>query len=138
VTQSGGSSRTLLRLGSSLLILAAIGILPAAFVIGFQPRLGLNARLGRHVFAGGLGLASLSILLAVTAAIPLRRGEKWAFWAYAGTFLFVGLPVVAADALYVARGSLWLTVLPQVLGLLVATLGLALCAQDLFAGESKV
>ncbi len=130
-----GSGRRLLRLGSALLILAAIGILPAAFVIAFQPRLGLDSRLGRHVFAGGIGLAGLSILLATTAAIPLRRGERWAFWAYSGAFLLVGLPVVAADALYVGRASLWLTLLPQLLGLLLATLGLALCAQELFSGE---
>jgi hypothetical protein len=124
--------RPLLRAGSVLLTIAALAVLPAAFVIGLNPRLGLDSRLGRHLFAGALGLGCLSLLLALLAALPLRRGEKWAFWAYAGAFFLVGLPVVAADAVHVPRSSLLATVAPQVAGLLLATAGLALCAQDLF------
>jgi hypothetical protein len=44
----------------------------------------------------------------------------------------VGVPVVAADAIYVSRQSLLFTLVPEVMGLLTATAGLALCAQELF------
>lgn len=107
-----------------------------AFRVGLQPRVPLGSPLGRLMLAGALGLGSLSLLLAVVAAGPLRCGEKWAFWAYAGAFLVVSVPVVAADALYVSRQSLLLTLAPQVIALLTATAGLALCAQELF-GEKK-
>jgi hypothetical protein len=107
-----------------------------AFRVGLQPRVPVGSPLGRLMFAGALGLGSLSLLLAVVAAGPLRRGEKWAFWAYAGAFLVVSVPVVAADAIYVSRQSLLLTLAPQVIALLTATAGLALCAQELF-GEKK-
>ena len=130
-----GSRRPLLWLGSALSTLGALGVLPVAFLVGLRPRVTLGSPLGRHLFAGALGLGSLSLLLAVIAAGPLRRGEKWAFWAYAGAFLVVSVPVVAADAIYVSRQSLLLTLAPQVLALLTATAGLALCAQELFGGE---
>ena len=91
-----GSPRPLLWLGSALSTLAALGVLPVAFLVGLQPRVTLGSPLGRHLFAGALGLGSLSLLLAVIAAGPLRRGEKWAFWAYAVAFLVVSVPVVAA------------------------------------------
>ena len=132
-----GSGRPLLWVGSALSTLAALGALPAAFFVGLRPRMGLESPLGRHLFAGALGLGCLSLLLAVIAAGPLRRGEKWAFWAYAGALLVVGLPVVAADAIYVSRQSLLLTLVPEVMGLLTATAGLALCAQELFGGEEN-
>jgi len=108
-----------------------------AFLVGLRPRVTLGSPLGRHLFAGALGLGSLSLLLAVIAAGPLRRGEKWAFWVYAGAFLVVSVPVVAADAVYVSRQSLLLTLAPQVMALVTATAGLALCAQELFGGEEK-
>jgi hypothetical protein len=136
-SEGKGSFRPLLWLGSALSTLAALGVLPAAFLVGLRPRMGLGSSLGRHLFAGALGLGCLSLLLAVIAAGPLRRGEKWAFWAYAGALLVVGVPVVAADAIYVSRQSLWLTLAPEVMGLLTATAGLALCAQELFGGEEK-
>jgi len=132
-----GSRRPLLWLGSALSTLAALGVLPVAFLVGLRPRVTLGSPLGRHLFAGALGLGSLSLLLAVIAAGPLRRGEKWAFWVYAGAFLVVSVPVVAADAVYVSRQSLLLTLAPQVMALVTATAGLALCAQELFGGEEK-
>jgi hypothetical protein len=136
VTGGGdGSRRPLLWLGAALSTLAALGVLPVAFRVGLQARVPLGSPLGRLMFAGALGLGSLSLLLAVVAAGPLRRGEKWAFWAYAGAFLVVSVPVVAADAIYGSRQSLLLTLAPQVIALLTATAGLALCAQELFSGE---
>lgn len=133
----GGSGRSLLGLGSALATLAALGVLPAAFFVGMRPRIGLGSPVGRHLFAGALALGCLSLLLAVIAAGPLRRGEMWAFWAYAGALLVVGIPVVALDAIYASRQSLFLTLAPQVMGLLTATAGLALCAQELFGGEKE-
>ena len=136
MTEEGESSRRpLLWLGSALSTLAGLGVLPVAFRVGLQPRVPLGSPLGRLMVAGALGLGSLSLLLAVVAAGPLRRGEKWAFWAYAGAFLVVSVPLVAADAIYAPRQSLFLTLAPQVIALLTATAGLALCAQELFSGE---
>ena len=75
---------------------------------------------------------SLSVVLVLVALIPLRRGEKWAFWAAAVPVAVVGMPVVILDAAYVAPSNLLATLLPQVLGLAILAVGLTLCGMSLF------
>ena len=120
-----------LRAGSAILAVAAAGILLPSFGV-VSPRPNLWATSGRHLWAGALAGASLALLLVAIAAIPLRRGEKWAFWAYLIPIAVYGLPVAILDTLFAPRGYLVRTLAPQLLGLAAVAVGLALCAMDLF------
>ena len=121
----------LLHWGSGIVALGALGLLAAGAAI--LPRhIDAGARLGRHVLAGGLAIVCLSAVEVLIALIPLRRGEIWAFWAAAAPPLVVGVPVVIVEAVYVDPSILFATLLPQVFGLAVSTVGLALCGMSLF------
>ena len=120
-----------LRAGSAILTLAAAGILAASFAI-LSPRPNPWASAGRHLWAGALANACLALLLMAIAAIPLRRGEKWAFWAYLIPIAVYGLPIAILDTIYVSRPSLLMTLAPQLAGLAAVAVGLALCAMDLW------
>ena len=120
-----------LRAGSAILTVAAAGILFASFAI-LSPRPNPWASAGRHLWAGALANACVALLLIVIAAIPLRRGEKWAFWAYLIPIAVYGLPVAILDTIYVSRPNLLMTLAPQLAGLAAVAVGLALCAMDLW------
>jgi hypothetical protein len=120
-----------LRVGSTILAIDAIEILWDSFTIGSHYP-SLVTRVGRHLAAGALATGSVALLLFLLAVIPLRRGEKWAFWAYAVVRTTCGLPIATLDALFAPRQILVLTLAPQILGLAAAAVGLALCARGLF------
>ena len=124
-----------LRLGTALLALAALGI-SAASIAMLSHGLDLTARGDRHLLAGALANGFLSILLVVLALVPLRRGQRWAFWAYLLPVIGYGVPMFIVDATHVAGERLLATLLPQGLGLTVAVIGLALVAYALFTAES--
>jgi hypothetical protein len=125
-----------LRVGSTLLAVSCVGLLVAPVtILGTRPD--LSTRIGRHAFAGALALAALAFLEFILAAVPIRRGEKWAVAAAAVPFLLVGVPVFVVDATMVARERLWNTLAPQVLGLLGGTTALALCAVGAAAKERR-
>lgn len=119
-----------LQVGSFLLALAALGLLPASWAIaqGFD----FSDRTGRHLLAGGLANLSLALLLALVAAVPIRRGDRWGFWAYCIPVLLYGLPMLVIDATRVAPASLLTTIGPQVLGLLTVVVGLTIVAPAMF------
>lgn len=120
-----------LRAGSAILTVAAAGILFASFAI-LSPRPNPWASAGRHLWAGALANACVALLLIAIAAIPLRRGEKWAFWAYLIPIALYGLPIAILDTIYVSRPNLLMTLAPQLAGLAVVAVGLALCAMEIF------
>ena len=121
----------LLHWGSGIVALGALGMLGAAAAI--LPRhFDTGVLNGRHILAGGLAIACLSVVEVLIALIPLRRGELWAFWAAAAPPLVIGVPVVIADAAYVAPTELVGALVPQVLGLAVSVVGLTLCGMALF------
>ena len=120
-----------LRAGSAILAVAAAGILVASFAI-LSPRPSPWTYAGRHLWAGGLANACVALLLIAIAAIPLRRGEKWAFWAYVIPIAVYGLPIAILDTLYVPKDRLLLTLAPQFAGLAAVAVGLALCAMEIF------
>jgi hypothetical protein len=120
-----------LRAGSAILAVAAAGILFASFAI-LSPRPNPWASAGRHLWAGALANACVALLLIVIAAIPLRRGEKWAFWAYVIPIAVYGLPIAILDTLYVPKDHLLLTLAPQFAGLTAVAVGLALCAMEIW------
>jgi hypothetical protein len=74
----------------------------------------------------------VALLLIAIAAIPLRRGEKWAFWVYVIPIAVYGLPIAILDTLYVPKDRLLLTLAPQFAGLAAVAVGLALCAMEIF------
>ena len=117
----------MLRLGSTLLAFASLGMLGAPITI-VRAIPDLTTRPSRHAFAGALGLTAVAILEFVLALGPLRRGERWALVAVAAPFVVVGIPIFVVDAAYVARPRLWNTLWPQAAGLLVGTVALTLCA----------
>ena len=120
-----------LRAGSAILTVAAAGILGASLAI-LSPRPNPWSPAGRHLWAGALANACVALLLIAIAAIPLRRGEKWAFWAYLIPVAVYGLPIAILDTLFAPRGTLLRTLAPQLAGLAAVAVGLALCAMDLF------
>ena len=111
------------KLGSSLLALGCIGVLGAPLSIvraGVDP----STRVGRHLIAGALALASVSVLEMAIVVGPLRRGERWAWWAALSPFVIVAVPVLVMDLLYVSSERLFRTIAPQLAGLLAGALGL--------------
>lgn len=130
-----------LRAGSAILVVAAVGILSASVAI-LSPRPPPWTSAGRHLWAGGLANACVALLLIVIAAIPLRRGEKWAFWAYVIPIAVYGIPIAILDTLYVPKAHLLQTLAPQLAGLTTVAVGLAFCAMEIFDGvesqESRV
>jgi hypothetical protein len=116
-----------LRLGVALLLVAAVGLLAAPMTIArAMPE--LTTRAGRHTLAGVLALVAVAILLALLAAGPIRRGERWAVVAAAVPFAVVGVPILIVDATHVAAERLWNTLAPQAIGLVIGTAALFLCA----------
>ena len=129
----------LLRWGSGIVALGALGFLAAAAAI-LPRQIDPGARVGRHLVAGALAIGALSAVEVLIALIPLRRGETWAFWASVVPVVVVGVPVVMVDASYAPVGSLLATLVPQILGLAICVVGLTLAGAAIFrapAGDSK-
>ena len=110
--------------GDLSLLAAAAAILPY--------RMDPGARLGRHLMAGAVAIVALSVVEILIALIPLRRGERWAFWASAVPVAIVGVPLVIVDSIYVPAPRILGALVPQVLGLAVMVVGLTLCGLSLF------
>ena len=116
---------TKLRLGSSLVAMSyALAGFAAYSILSTQPD--MSTRPGRHLLAGALAIGSLSAVEVLIAIFPLRRGERWAFWAALLPLLFLVLPVMLIDATHVTSGHLLVTLTPFAIGLILATGGLAL------------
>jgi hypothetical protein len=122
---------TLLRWGSGIVAVGALGFLAAAAAM--LPReIDTGARVGRHLVAGALAIAALSAVEVLIALVPLRRGETWAFWASAVPVVVVGVPVVIVDVIRVPADSLFAALVPQVLGLSICVVGLTLAGMAIF------
>jgi hypothetical protein len=116
--------------GCAILTVGALGLSAASFaILARGPE--LATRTGRHLVAGALANLSLALLMALLAAIPLRRGERWALWAYLAPLLLYGLPILVIDAMNVAPARLARTLAPQILGLASVVVGLAVVGPTL-------
>ena len=131
-----GDRDPLLHWGSGIVALGALGMLAAAAAI-LPRQIDPGARVGRHLLAGALSIAALSIVEMLVALVALRRGQRWAFWAAAVPVVLVGVPIVIVDAAYVAPATLFATILPQVFGLAITVVGLTLCGLSLFKPPSS-
>jgi hypothetical protein len=113
------------RLGSVLVAVSyATSVLAACAIFATHPD--VATRDGRHLIAGALAIVSLALVELVIALIPLRRGEKWAFWAALVPMLSLVVPVMLIDAANVIPDHLAITLTPFVVGLLLTFGGLAL------------
>ena len=121
----------LLRWGSGITAVGALGLLTAAAAI-LPRQMDTGARVGRHLVAGALAIAALSVVEVLIALVPLRRGETWAFWASAVPVVVVGVPVVVVDVYHVPAVNLFATLVPQVLGLSICVVGLSLAGIAIF------
>ena len=114
--------------GASLLAVAYLGMLGASFAI-LSRRPDLTTRTGRHLVAGALGIAALSVVEVLVCAIPLRRGERWARWAAAVPLFLLGIPIFVIDAAYGPAHTRVATLLPQgiavLFGLILVLVSLA-------------
>jgi hypothetical protein len=126
-----------LKIGAIILFVGALGLSGASMAFLWQdPDVALT--MGRLLYAGALANLSLALIMALIAILPLRRGERWAFWAYCLPFVVYGLPILILDATHVAPAELPSTLAPQVGGLLVAAVGLILVAPGVFAEHSSL
>jgi len=123
-----------LKLGAILLAIGALS-LSAASVAMLAPRPDVTTTIGRLLCAGALANFSLSLIWALIAFIPLRRGEKWAFWVYCFPIPLYGVPMFVLDATNVEKAHLLSTLTPQVMDLLIAAIGLLLVAPGVFRAK---
>jgi hypothetical protein len=98
----------------------------------FAQKPDVTTHTGRLLCAGALANLTLSLMWAAIAFFPLRRGERWAFWAYLVPIPLYGLPMLYLDATNVVRAHLFSTLAPQVAGLSFAVLGLVLVVPGVF------
>jgi hypothetical protein len=129
VAPAGGDP--LLRWGSGIVAVGSLGLLAAAAAV-LPRQIDTGARVGRHLVAGALAIAALSLVEVAIALIPLRRGEPWALWAAAVPVVVVGVPVAVVDAIYVPARNLFSTLVPQILGLSICVVGLTLAGMAIF------
>jgi len=94
---------------------------------------GLDTKLGRHLCAGALANLALTLLISVIAAIPLRQGQRWAFWACLIPIVVYSIPILTIDAIYVVPSHRVMTLAPGFAGLIFSLLCLALTAPALFS-----
>jgi hypothetical protein len=113
------------RLGAALVALSygTSGLATRAIFVNHPE---VATRDGRHLIAGAMAIVSLALIEILIALIPLRRGEKWAFWAALIPMLSLVIPVMLIDAVNVTPDHLVTTLTPFALGLVLAFAGLAL------------
>ena len=120
-----------LKIGATILAIGALSLSTASIAMLAQGP-DITTVEGRLLCAGALANFSLSLIWALIAFIPLRRGEKWAFWAYCLPIPLYGVPMLILDGTNVERAELLSTLAPQVMGLLIAAVGLLLVAPGVF------
>lgn len=125
-----------LRAGS---IALSIGILSLSAVsVGvLVPTPGLGAKVGWHLVAGALANFAFSLVLSVVAAIPLRQGHRWAFWAFLVPIAVYAVPILTIDAIYVNPENRLVTLAPGVAGVLFSVLCLAFVAPAIFSRPGR-
>ena len=119
------------KIGAVLLGIASLSLIGASVVM-FAQKPDVTTHAGRLLCAGALANLTLALMWSAVAFFPLRRGERWAFWAYVVPIPLYGLPMLYLDATNVVRAHLFSTLAPQVAGLSFAVFGLVLVAPGVF------
>jgi hypothetical protein len=126
--------RRCLLAGATVLGIGVLGLGAPSFVMLAQ-RPDVATRPGRLLVAGALANLALAFVLSVVALIPLRRGERWAYWVFLLPVLIYGLPMVVIDGTHVVKEHLLVTLAPQVSGLAVIVAGMTLAGLGIFRGQ---
>ena len=120
------------KIGVVIVAVATVGLGSASAAM-FAQRPDVATTMGRLLVAGALANASLAFTLFLIAVIPLRRGQRWAFWTLCLPILAYGVPMLILDGSNVAREHLASTLAPQVGGLGLLIVGLLLTRPRVFA-----
>jgi len=121
-----------LRLGCTILAIGYVGLFLASIAI-VSKQADSSSAVGRHLWAGALANACLAALEVIIVSVPLRKKQRWAWWAAALPILFYGLPMLVLDSTYVSSERLVETLATQVIGLLAAVVGLVLVTRSVFS-----
>ena len=96
-----------------------------------------STRVGRHVWAGALGIVALCIVEILIALFPYRKGEAWASWALIAPFIVLGIPIFVMDATYAPPETRLATLAPMAVGLIAGTVFVIRAIQAFFRSRSK-
>ncbi len=118
-------------LGVAIVALATIGLGSASVAMVAQHP-DVATTLGRLLYAGALANVSLSFTLFVIAVVPLRQRRRWAFWVLCVPVGLYGIPMLILDGSNVPGEQLFSTLAPQVGGMGMLLLGLALVRPAVF------
>src|SRR5438128_11646888 len=108
MTQNADQNKT----SAIVLAVAYVGLLGASLAI-LSNWPDLATRTGRHLMAGALAIAALTVVEILICAIPLRKGEMWAHWAAVVPFIMLGIPIFVIDARFGPPRTRVATLLPQ-------------------------
>jgi hypothetical protein len=117
-----------LQTGATILAIGYTGLLGASIAI-LGKDADVKTSVGRHLWAGALANAALCVAEIYIVTNPLRKGERWAWWVSALPIVVYGIPILILDALNVSSDKLFLTLVPQVAGLVLSGIGLTLTAK---------
>ena len=122
--------------GVAVVALATVGLGSASVAMVAQ-RPDVATTIGRLLYAGALANASLALTLFLIALIPLKHGQRWAFWTLCAPIVLYGIPMLILDGTNVSRAHLASTLAPQVGGLGLLIVGLVLVRPKVFAGPAN-
>ncbi|HYM80948.1 MAG TPA: hypothetical protein VEY91_06000 [Candidatus Limnocylindria bacterium] len=125
------------RIGVVVTALATLGLGSASFAM-MAVRPDVSTHLGRLLCAGALANASLALTMFLIAVIPLRHRQRWAFWALCAPIAFYGVPMLILDGTNVRSERLVSALAPQVTGIGLLLVGLALVRPSVFGSSRGV
>ena len=119
-----------LNIGSTMLTIGYVGLSSVSFIIAKDAD--LDTRPGRHLLAGALANISFSFAQIMITNFALRKGERWAWWSNLIPAFGYGLTILIIDATHVQMAKLFVTLAPQVGGLIILGAGLTISGIGLF------
>ena len=119
-----------LNIGSTILTAGYVGLSSVSFIIAKDAD--LDTKLGRHLLAGALANFAFSFVQIMVTNFALRKGEKWAWWANLIPAFSYGLTILIIDATHVQLSKLFITLAPQIGGLIILGAGLIITGIGLF------
>ena len=123
-------SKRKLKVGSTILTIGYIGLSTVSFVLAKETD--LTTANGRHLLAGALANGAFCFSQIMITNFALRKGEKWAWWANLVPAIGYGLTILLTDAFHVSKDKLFITLAPQIGGMIILGIGLSIAAGPVF------